>query len=415
MERKYKVNRLTTIDLVGEITDSYYTELKQSRQAGKMVAWTSGEAPIELLVAADIPFLHLESFGTYAAARKAIIELKRAAENAGYSPDLCSPIRAVNGLAILIKKKAPVMEEVNLPLPDFIVTPNGCKTQIAWFNSICRLLEVPGFPLDLPLTHNNSELNRAIPYVKQQYEDLISFMEEITGRIFNYDRLKEIMVEVKRATKAHYNSLESSKNIPSPMTAFEAFISLGPMMLLRGQPRSTEFYEKLNEEIGDRLSRSTGSIVDEKYRLYWDNLPIWFKLGSLSEKLADFGANLIASAYTHYAFRYPSEKIDPEHPLESIAERSLLGIRAMSSKFRMDMVAKLIEEYSLDGVLAHSARTCRPYDIGQYDIVREMERKMGVPGVIIDGDPTDPDCYSEAETNARLETFFEILETKKRQ
>ncbi|MCP4708661.1 MAG: 2-hydroxyacyl-CoA dehydratase, partial [Planctomycetes bacterium] len=57
----------------------------------------------------------------------------------------------------------------------------------------------------------------------------------------------------------------------------------------------------------------------------------------------------------------------------------------------------------------HSARSCKPYSVGQYDIKRKLYEELKIPAVIIDGDITDERAYSDEQTRTRLDAFFEIL------
>ena len=61
----------------------------------------------------------------------------------------------------------------------------------------------------------------------------------------------------------------------------------------------------------------------------------------------------------------------------------------------------------------HSSRTCRLMSIGQYDFIDMMERRFGIPGVMIGADQADTNCYSEAQVDTRLQAFMETLEARK--
>ena len=145
-------------------------------------------------------------------------------------------------------------------------------------------------------------------------------------------------------------------------------------------------------------------------------MPIWFKVGRLSDKLGSLGANLIAGMYTHTNFySHKPEEIDPERPLDSIARELCWITWAISNvEARTDRIQKLCEDFKIDGLVMHSSRTCQPMDIGQKDMVEAIGKRLGIPGVVIDGDPTDPDYYSDAQTETRLEAFMVLLASKRR-
>ena len=55
----------------------------------------------------------------------------------------------------------------------------------------------------------------------------------------------------------------------------------------------------------------------------------------------------------------------------------------------------MAKEFKVDGLVIHSARSCKPYSVGQYDIKRLMMDRLGLPSVVIEADITDYRNYSE--------------------
>ena len=410
------VNRLKTTALVKGMMDSYYEDIRQAPGQGRKVAWTTGPVPFELFRTLDIAFQHGESYGAYAAARKGNLELKDAAEAEGFSPDGCSYWRTVGGLALLNQRGEKVRPDMYLPLPDFVVGANPCQTMGLWADSLGRQCQVPTFVIDVPppVQYTEEEFEYNTLYIVSQFKELITFLEEQTGKKFDNDKLKEIVGRVKEGAILRRKSMDIGSARPSPQTFFDCLISLGPSHVWRGTPDAIEYYEKLVEEVEDRVAKGIGAIPDEKYRLYWDHLPIWFKVGSLSELLATYGAVLLCGIYTHAMFYSEAEMIDAERPLWSIAaELAHIG-RCMDSRYRTSKIKQLVQELHLDGLIMHSSRTCRPMNTGQDDIVNWAERTLGIPGVLIDGDPTDPNYYSDAQTHTRIQAFIETMEARKK-
>jgi benzoyl-CoA reductase subunit B len=409
------VNRLNTTALVKGMMDSYYEDIRQAPGQGRKVVWTCGPVPFELFRVLDIAFQHGESYGAYAAARKGNIELKDAAEAEGFSPDGCSYWRTVGGLAMLNQQGEKVREDMYLPMPDFVVATNPCQTMGLWGDSLGRQCRVPTFIVDVPppVDYTEEEFARNTRYIVAQYKELIGFLEEQTGRKFDYDKLKAIVGRVKQGAVLRRKSMDLCANRPSPQTFFDCLISLGPSHVLRGTPEAIAYYEKLVEEVEERVAGGIGAIPNERYRLYWDHLPIWFKVGSLSELLAEHGAVLIGGIYTHGMFYYEADMIDEEQPLWSISAELVHIGRCMDARFRTDKIKQMVEELHLDGLIMHCSRTCRPMNPGQDDIIDWAERNLGIPGVKIDGDPTDPDYYSDAMTRTRIQAFVETMEARR--
>lgn len=407
-----EVRRVQTCKLVTDLVNDYYKELRHAPDEGRKVAWTCGPAPFELLRTMDVAFQHGESYGAYAAARKGQVELKEAAVRRGYPQDACSYVRTINGLAMLNLEGVPVRPDMWVPNPDFVVGSNVCHTVGCWSDSLGRLFNVPSFVIDIPIAFNPSQYEENIDFVEAQLTECISLIEEVVGRRFNYDRLEEIMNMVKQASTLRRVSLDLCANRPSPMSYFDWLFALNPMHVWRGTPKSVDFFEKLKIEIEQRVADKVGAVSGEKYRLYWDNLPIWHKLDAMSKKFASFGATLICGVYTHGLFYSDPSRIDPSNPLRSIAEELVIIASLFYAPNRIDFIYDLVEKYSLDGLVMHSARTCRPMDTGQYDIMTAIDRKLGLPSIMIEADPTDPDFWSEAQVDTRLQAFAEALESR---
>jgi benzoyl-CoA reductase/2-hydroxyglutaryl-CoA dehydratase subunit BcrC/BadD/HgdB len=69
----------------------------------------------------------------------------------------------------------------------------------------------------------------------------------------------------------------------------------------------------------------------------------------------------------------------------------------------------LIKDFQVDGIVIHSARSCKPYSVGQYDLKRILMERLGVPSVVIEADIADARVFSEEQTRTRLEAFFESI------
>ena len=99
--------------------------------------------------------------------------------------------------------------------------------------------------------------------------------------------------------------------------------------------------------------------------------------------------------------------MEADHPFESLAKAYSLVILNNNLNHRLELMEQLIKEYGVDGLVIHSARSCKPYSIGQYDLRSLLMERLGVPSVIIEADITDSRVYSEEQTRTRVEAFFE--------
>jgi len=232
----------------------------------------------------------------------------------GYSSDLCSYARA--DIACSVVKGGPIG---GLPRPDMLICCNNiCGTVLKWYEVQARFYNVPLFILDTPICHTgySPEIAR---YVRTQIDEYIAFLETVTQRKLDHDRMNEVGKLSLEGQRLWQKVLNTTAHKPSPMSAFDAFFFLALIVTLRGTRIAVDFYKELIEEMEQRIKDGISSIPSEKYRLLWDNLPIWHRLKWLSKKFSDHHACLVADTYTS-AWCGTIKYIDENNFLDSMAE-----------------------------------------------------------------------------------------------
>ena len=80
----------------------------------------------------------------------------------------------------------------------------------------------------------------------------------------------------------------------------------------------------------------------------------------------------------------------------------------------IDMLVRYIEEYRADGFLINSVKSCNSFSAGQLHMLREVEGRVGKPGGFIESDLVDPRYFSAANVKNRLESYFQMIDQKRR-
>lgn len=388
-----------------DMMSAYYLEAKNAADNDRKVAWITGGGPVELLIAMDVIPVYPENHAAMCGAFKMGVELCEIAEQRGYSRDICSYARCDIGSAIT--GKSPIM---GLPRPDFLLCCNNtCGIVTKWYEVLQRFFDVPLVFIDAPFIHDDLTEN-GVAYMKRQIHRAIKQMESILGRSFDMQRFTDIVMLSGKATRLWGEVLATCKNRPSPMTAFDGYILMAPIVTLRGTQQVVDFYEMLREELEGRLLNGVAAVPAEKYRLLWDNLPVWFKLRDLSEMFIQRKACVAASTYLN---GWVSYELDARDPIDSIARAYASAFINESLEHRAKLLREIVEQYSIDGVIFHSNRSCRPYSLGQYDIKEMLTEWTGVPGILVEADMNDERAYAEGPMLNRLEAFMETLEPRR--
>ncbi len=402
-KKKQKIQSARTMR---DLMTTYYLEAMTASQNNKKVAWITSGGPVEPLVAMDIIPVYPENHGAMIGSAKMGEDLCIKAEEMGYSPDLCSYARS--DISCSVVKGGPIG---GLPKPDMLICCNNiCGTVLKWYEVQARFYQVPLFILDTPVCHTgySPEINR---YVRSQINEYIDFLENVTGNKMNHDRMAEVGRLSLEGQRLWQRVLNTTTHRPSPMSAFDAFFFLALIVTLRGTRTAVDFYKELIIEMEQRIKDGISSIPNEKYRLLWDNLPVWYELKWLSDKFSEHHACLVADTYTS-AWCGTIEYINENHFLDSMAEAYTriylnIGVDQMAGK-----VLDMANLYQADGLVMHSNRSCKPYSFGQMDIMNIVRKKANIPVLMIEADMVDPRSFSRAQVETRIDAFMEMIQQK---
>ncbi len=385
-----------------ELMTRHYLEGRYANGVRK-VAWVTSGAPIEALRALGYFLIYPENHAALCGARRQAEALCVEAEEAGWSRDLCSYART--DIGALLSGKSPVGR---LPRPDLLVCcTNICQTVLYWYRVLAHELEVPLYVVDTPFLYGEAQEHQ-LAFVQRQLEELVPVAERVAGRRLRWAQLEDFMRRSKECVDLWLEILERSKHRPAPMTAFDGFINMGPIVDLRGEPVTLSFLRQMLAELDDRIARGVGAVKDERRRVLWDNLPIWFRIGRLSRMLAERGTNVVVSTYT-YAWGELAPLMDVSRPMESAARVYLHAILNRSTGSKLAHMRRLVGEFSCDGAILHSDRSCKPYSLGQMDQRDRLATDLGVPALLLEADHSDPRAWSDEQGNARLEAFVEMM------
>jgi benzoyl-CoA reductase/2-hydroxyglutaryl-CoA dehydratase subunit BcrC/BadD/HgdB len=380
---------------------AYYFMVKHPAWFAKKVAWITSGGPVEPLYAMGVLPFYPENYGAICGASRMSVPLCEAAEQRGYSRDLCS--YALSDIGSAFTDKGPFGI---LPRPDFLVCGNNiCGTVIKWYEVQARALNVPIFFLDTPFFHDKIH-NHTLQYVESQMGSYLSFLEEQLKRPFSEKRFQQVASHSFEAITLWREILELSKHHPAPMAAFDAFIHMAPIVTLRGTRWAVHYYRKFKREIEARVQKGQGAFAREEIRLLWDNIPIWYDIRNLSKILASRGAVLVADTYTS---AWALDQLDLDQPLKSLSRAYATIHLNLGLSYKIKKMVKMIRDYGAHGFIMHSNRSCKPYSIGQLDLKREVSKATGKPGLTIEADHTDSRSYNPQQVEKQISMFLDLI------
>jgi benzoyl-CoA reductase subunit B len=344
------------------------------------------------------------------------------AEKRGHSEDVCTYVKADLGMMAqgnLSPNGKP------LPRPDvLLLSYTGCFTFMKWFELVREEYRCPTVMLHVPYQADGHVTDNMRSYiVKQLKEEVIPKLEKVSGVKFDIDLLRQYLAESARAEDDFVWVMESAKRTPSPIDAyFGGVYYIGPIFTaFRGTPDATEYYRLLRREIEERIRLGLGPVTPEgdmknqKYRLVVEGPPNWTHFREFWKMFYDEGAVVVASTYTKVGGTYDQGfRHDPAHPLETLADYCLDCYTNRSLPQRVGQIEKYIHDYEADGLLINSIKSCNSFSAGQLMILREIEKRTGKPGAFIETDLVDPRYFSAANVKNRLESYFQMIDQKRR-
>lgn len=432
-------NRLKATKLNNKMVTDYWEDLFRAKENGKLVCWYEGVAINPILQAADLAWCHGEAAAALMAARNEEGPAQEAAEAAGYDRELCSYARTHIGCGILSQRSTEEAKNIMLPsdpaerrslasripLPDMIISAYPfCSTGQQWDDMIYRQFgkKVPVFNISLPWIWGNKpsakymsgpEYRESVAFLVEQLRGCIAFIEGISGKSFDHDKLREIMGFIKKAAEIKIEAMRLCKVKPSPANFFEWTNSIAPVNFLPGNQEIVDYFTIKRAEIQERVDTGVGSVPVEKYRLFWDGIMNWNKIGWLSDKMAGYDACMVAGRYTHMGFWHETEVIDLSDPLDGMAQNYLTCPISISAPQMIDKVIEHCEFYEIDGLVLHGARTCRAFSYPQFMLAEAVTKRLGIQTCMFEGDMVDESYYKDEIVNSRVEAMLEAIEARR--
>ena len=408
------VRRPQTHRLLSEMVNKYWQEISTVHEDGKLLAFCTYFPFFEMMEAMDIRMVQDENYGAYLMARRVANEAI-AKFDAEYDSDLCSYMKACNAMLFYHDFEAAPMSRI--PKPDFEVCLPACDNQLKEAQEFERRLNIPTFWFDIPqaFEETKDELEENIEYVRRQVYDYVEFLEDMTHRPYNWDKLKLCLANTKRNSQMWQEGVTMARLIPSPITWFDSILNIFAVNMMQGRPEPQAYFEKFNAEIRERAAQGIGAIQNEKYRLLWDFNVMFSKLSFLSELFARNNANVVIGPWVQSPHRRRWWLLNPEEPVSSLVYDILTIYPAHHRKWAVNEIRKEVAEYAIDGIVLHSPRTCKMLSCGMLVSGEELREFTELPVLNFEGDTGDENLWNDAVIETRIEAFMEEVATSKEQ
>ncbi len=411
-EKKITIKKIQATGHMRKIMADYFYEMDGAAKEGSpKIAWCTSVGPAELLLSLGFLVYYPENHGAMLGSTRQAMDYIPVANSVGYSPDICSYL--TSDVGAFIKGETPLSRAYEgiegVPRPDVLVyNTNQCRDVQDWFSWYSRELKVPA--LGITTYRNISRItDDSLSSIEKQIKGLIPTLEEISGNTFDIDKFRHHLGLSYDCTLLWKKVLETNMAKPAPISFFDETIHMGPAVVLRGTETAIEYYKVLLKELEERVANKDGAVEDEKFRIYWEGMPIWGKLRSLAEFFIELKTAVIASTYCN---SWIFDSFDPKDPFMSMARAYTEIFIVRDENFKEKYIEDMVRKYDINGILFHDAKTCPANSNNRYGMPQRLEKNLNVPALTINGDLNDLRCYSEEQAKTNIEAFIEQLESK---
>ena len=377
-----------------KVFTEYYHSAAQAQKEGKPIAYITAFTPVEILRAMGLVCLYPESYAVVCAASNKSTDMIQASGMEAFSQDLCS--YSLLSFGAEHYERLPLQ---GLPQPDMLIaTNNQCGTTMLWFKLLAQKRNIPLFMIDYPAAANDQP--SLVNYITLQYEVLVDFVKGHTGNDLNTSVLSEQIEQSKKTCHLWKSVHEVNKARPARIEAHKIIDALFPIVVAKGTQQAYDYYDALLSEYSQTAEQDTADAV----RLLWHGYPMWFLPKKYPHSFDD-EFHIILNDYTlWWSLNYPEDSSDMEALAAAYSDTYL----NRSIQRKVEEVADLIADYSIDGVICHVNRSCRRA-LADINPLRKKLHQLSIPSVTIESDMANPSFYSDEQVKLRIESFRDAL------
>ena len=353
------------------------------------------------------------------------IKVLEATEARGHTRDMCSVMKGYIGQLYLgMATRAPQGYTIK---PAFVIQTLNCHTMAQTGQLYSEYLGIPYLAIDMP--HKSSP--ETIEYGTAQLMEAIEWMEKITGKKYDDEKLIEGVKNEWKSAHLWASIQIMNQNIPAPYDLRMTWSLRMPLISMRERPEVVDYLKMLYDETKYRVNNQISARGMETMRLFFEGFPPYYYIQILKQP-QEYGAiyiinenNLghglwkIQSDGTYLVGETLEERGIPIRNREEAvrAEMALYFDRGRSGTWyfppsRHIEVVKRAKDWKCQAGVIALDRGCHGYQVSI------MERKMALQeaGFLVgtfEHSQADPREFSEAQTVDRMEAFFDSLGLKK--
>lgn len=421
--------------LVNKMLFKYYKQVNNFQKEGKPVAWIGMDFPPYFLWAMDIVPVFPQIDAAFQAQRKRVKKMMNELESKWEIPhNICGEVKGVLG-AVLFDNEIPF----RVPKPDILITTNcSCNSMSKAFKYLRNHLNTELLYADFPFVYDEIT-DEMVEFSSSQIQKIIDRLEASTGKKLGYEKLSIIYENFQIIMKLWEEICLLNTMTPAPVESLDLFLFSSVMIMLEVDEKLVDLYVLLYNEVFEQTIKNQDKGYKENFRLLWHYLPIYSQKKFFKNLFDEYGATVVTGTFFplskentagwDYNINYPVTKtqVDEmrnvirdsgvvENDINSLVKnlaRTVLNFEVNRSvEYKNEKIKRLIDEYSIDGVIMHCDRSCRPQSLPQYEMKRYLTEELNFPVLLFDADTMDDRYFAPSQITTRFEAFVEKIDTR---
>ena len=406
----------------------WFQGLKARVEAGEDFGYLNADVPMEILRAMDIPFVVNQWWAAICGAKRMTAKYFSLLRQAGYRDDLCSYCATAFAESLdpddhkFDEEGKPLGPWGGLPDPTIAITRLTCDCQgkifelfaknhhadfYAMENTVARMAPLKWWelaPNDWEQLYDTDRLDVAV----EELKELIRFLEMKTGKMFDINRLQEVM-DLINEQETWYGKIRDliADSSPVPVTVVDTINAVMPAQWQRGTRWAADHAKRLYEEIVEIQQRGDVAVPNEKYRLMWLGRGLWHDFAFYQNFEQKYGAAFVWSMYLAMgADAYRRYHVEDD-PLRALAAR-YIGMEDFlhMPPWNAQWFLHEARHNRVDGVVYMVPENCMQAVEGSFFIRKTLE-DAGIPVLVFKADPVDPRKWNHDSMTHLVEEFIE--------
>ncbi len=435
---KYKTEPFKIWDEAKRLRDKFFQDYVEAKEKGGINAICSTGITVTLAsgLGEDVYVMGSEPLaGQTAHHRDFSLRALETCEKRRLGTEICGYTKNVLGSMMLEKFIMPDGTMLDhWPIPDFITSWSLAPCHTKWFQLMSEYKNIPQYAFDLPRIYPRNDKS-LLDYLTAQGLDAIEWMEHVTKRKYNDELLIQGVKNETRAYSLWTKIMTLNQNIPAPMDEKTIFSFVVPSLMRPYTKEVGDFYQRLLEEVQDRVDRGIAAAPNERFRIITDAIPPWSYLSLWRYMEREYGVVSIGSPYVicligSWMFDNKRNLMPTPTPEEAgmplttreEAVRAVMWYRTHFStetlystagqREQHEVTQAIARQWQANGGILHVNRGCTMQALGAVEGRRAL-METGLPAMNFEGNDADPRDLNYALTKRQIDMFLESLGLKR--